>query len=114
RRHTRFSRDWSSDVCSSDLDERRPARGDGADEPRRRLRAGAGGGPALALGLGGGAGRGGGLLLLVAAVELLAPLGHLGVGSFGVVAGGLLLFHRRQPLRLYFAQLRSEEHTSEL
>src|SRR5690606_40540351 len=22
RRHTRFSRDWSSDVCSSDLDER--------------------------------------------------------------------------------------------
>src|SRR5690606_41198356 len=25
RRHTRFSRDWSSDVCSSDLDERLPA-----------------------------------------------------------------------------------------
>src|SRR5690606_39569647 len=24
RRHTRFSRDWSSDVCSSDLPERRP------------------------------------------------------------------------------------------
>src|SRR5690606_34848552 len=24
RRHTRFSRDWSSDVCSSDLEERRP------------------------------------------------------------------------------------------
>src|SRR5690606_41172458 len=23
-RHTRFSRDWSSDVCSSDLDEIRP------------------------------------------------------------------------------------------
>src|SRR5690606_39484884 len=23
RRHTRFSRDWSSDVCSSDLQERR-------------------------------------------------------------------------------------------
>src|SRR5690606_3999353 len=23
RRHTRFSRDWSSDVCSSDLDHRR-------------------------------------------------------------------------------------------
>src|SRR5690606_39381138 len=23
RRHTRFSRDWSSDVCSSDLDSRR-------------------------------------------------------------------------------------------
>src|SRR5690606_40078601 len=22
RRHTRFSRDWSSDVCSSDLDDR--------------------------------------------------------------------------------------------
>src|SRR5690606_40471097 len=24
RRHTRFSRDWSSDVCSSDLDEVQP------------------------------------------------------------------------------------------
>src|SRR5690606_40931595 len=31
RRHTRFSRDWSSDVCSSDLDKRLnydPQRGD--------------------------------------------------------------------------------------
>src|SRR5207302_6355295 len=27
RRHTRFSRDWSSDVCSSDLGD--PARSDG-------------------------------------------------------------------------------------
>src|SRR5690606_40429981 len=27
RRHTRFSRDWSSDVCSSDLFTRRPVRG---------------------------------------------------------------------------------------
>src|SRR5690606_41093154 len=27
RRHTRFSRDWSSDVCSSDLDPH-PVRGD--------------------------------------------------------------------------------------
>src|SRR5690606_40374027 len=26
RRHTRFSRDWSSDVCSSDLGGTRPAR----------------------------------------------------------------------------------------
>src|SRR5690606_40229455 len=25
RRHTRFSRDWSSDVCSSDLNPRPPA-----------------------------------------------------------------------------------------
>src|SRR5690606_39302638 len=25
RRHTRFSRDWSSDVCSSDLDNKKPA-----------------------------------------------------------------------------------------
>src|SRR5690606_39832431 len=30
RRHTRFSRDWSSDVCSSDLGPPRP-------HPRRRL-----------------------------------------------------------------------------
>src|SRR5690606_40175099 len=27
RRHTRFSRDWSSDVCSSDLEEDREAHG---------------------------------------------------------------------------------------
>src|SRR3712207_8767696 len=27
RRHTRYWRDWSSDVCSSDLDLRRPERG---------------------------------------------------------------------------------------
>src|SRR5690349_24598571 len=44
RRHTRSLRDWSSDVCSSDLDGRagrvaghgRPARGD--DRPRRHDR----------------------------------------------------------------------------
>src|SRR5690606_39667771 len=28
RRHTRFSRDWSSDVCSSDLARRRPRQQD--------------------------------------------------------------------------------------
>src|SRR5690606_39857718 len=27
RRHTRFSRDWSSDVCSSDLGHHRPREG---------------------------------------------------------------------------------------
>src|SRR5690606_41059510 len=27
RRHTRFSRDWSSDVCSSDLEHHRVSRG---------------------------------------------------------------------------------------
>src|SRR5690606_39285198 len=32
RRHTRFSRDWSSDVCSSDLRARF-----GMGQPRRRL-----------------------------------------------------------------------------
>src|SRR5690606_40937931 len=32
RRHTRFSRDWSSDVCSSDLQAR------GCDRERRRYR----------------------------------------------------------------------------
>src|SRR5690606_39853388 len=31
RRHTRFSRDWSSDVCSSDLVEVRHARGAGRE-----------------------------------------------------------------------------------
>src|SRR5690606_40565969 len=31
RRHTRFSRDWSSDVCSSDLQQYRP----GIDRPAR-------------------------------------------------------------------------------
>src|SRR5690606_41396385 len=34
RRHTRFSRDWSSDVCSSDLDEALV----GGDLDKRRLR----------------------------------------------------------------------------
>src|SRR5690606_40500211 len=32
RRHTRFSRDWSSDVCSSDLGDRATG-GDGGDGP---------------------------------------------------------------------------------
>src|SRR5215475_6201194 len=31
RRHTRFSRDWSSDVCSSDLAERERERGHGGE-----------------------------------------------------------------------------------
>src|SRR5690606_29751940 len=34
RRHTRFSRDWSSDVCSSDLDDEQPVPAD----PSRQLR----------------------------------------------------------------------------
>src|SRR5690606_40158802 len=38
RRHTRFSRDWSSDVCSSDLDLVEFANG-GVDTPWGRLRA---------------------------------------------------------------------------
>src|SRR2546422_11470873 len=33
RRHTRCSRDWSSDVCSSDLDGPLPAGGGGGDRP---------------------------------------------------------------------------------
>src|SRR5207302_2572492 len=32
RRHTRFSRDWSSDVCSSDLNEQRHGRAYRASE----------------------------------------------------------------------------------
>src|SRR5690606_39925226 len=32
RRHTRFSRDWSSDVCSSDLGRLRPAGWSGTDQ----------------------------------------------------------------------------------
>src|SRR5690606_41195346 len=36
RRHTRFSRDWSSDVCSSDLDQRRGRAGHGGRERRTR------------------------------------------------------------------------------
>src|SRR5690606_40722449 len=37
RRHTRFSRDWSSDVCSSDLGQHRPAREGGVGQARLRL-----------------------------------------------------------------------------
>src|SRR2546422_9808110 len=48
RRHTRCSRDWSSDVCSSDLPELRglagrpplPAPGAGGDQPGLAVRAG--------------------------------------------------------------------------
>src|SRR5690606_41034835 len=36
RRHTRFSRDWSSDVCSSDLACHRPRGGGCGWRPRRR------------------------------------------------------------------------------
>src|SRR5690606_39869618 len=46
RRHTRFSRDWSSDVCSSDLDRprrhRRQGPGGGDRVLRQRLRCGGG------------------------------------------------------------------------
>src|SRR5690606_40270022 len=48
RRHTRFSRDWSSDVCSSDLGDvqARPGRGDLRDRPGRAVHTGlAHGGP---------------------------------------------------------------------
>src|SRR5207245_6058362 len=58
RRHTRCYRDWSSDVCSSDLGER-PARSavlrDGAVRPGRvalQARVAQGGGPVDALGRG--------------------------------------------------------------
>src|SRR5439155_11815019 len=37
RRHTRWPRDWSSDVCSSDLDRRRAARGHGRCPGRAAL-----------------------------------------------------------------------------
>src|SRR5690606_41186466 len=40
RRHTRFSRDWSSDVCSSDLSH--PPSGDLRPAPRGVLRAAVG------------------------------------------------------------------------
>src|SRR6266542_6846375 len=36
RRHTRCYRDWSSDVCSSDLDRRSPSRRSCASAPRWR------------------------------------------------------------------------------
>src|SRR5690606_40705819 len=36
RRHTRFSRDWSSDVCSSDLYSRSSNRATTAAEPETR------------------------------------------------------------------------------
>src|SRR5690606_39556588 len=36
RRHTRFSRDWSSDVCSSDLTPRQRGRGRGQPLPTGR------------------------------------------------------------------------------
>src|SRR5690606_41581418 len=38
RRHTRFSRDWSSDVCSSDLKVARHGRGDKFQRPENSER----------------------------------------------------------------------------
>src|SRR5690606_39329130 len=40
RRHTSFSRDWSSDVCSSDLGRQIPHDPDGEEEARRGAGAG--------------------------------------------------------------------------
>src|SRR5690606_41186600 len=58
RRHTRFSRDWSSDVCSSDLalprDRRRIEAGRGAASAEGLV----GGGKRLPLGVGGACGGG--------------------------------------------------------
>src|SRR5690606_39640434 len=48
RRHTRFSRDWSSDVCSSDLTGAGAANGLPAGSRRARW-------PETAMGVGGGA-----------------------------------------------------------
>src|SRR3712207_9164934 len=39
RRHTRYWRDWSSDVCSSDLGARLPRRSLPTNEPERNTRA---------------------------------------------------------------------------
>src|SRR5690606_40272476 len=38
RRHTTFSRDWSSDVCSSDLFIDHPTASESVDRPERSLR----------------------------------------------------------------------------
>src|SRR5690606_40040849 len=40
RRHTSFSRDWSSDVCSSDLSKDRGGRPSSLRSPARHVRAG--------------------------------------------------------------------------
>src|SRR5687768_18181544 len=45
RRHTRCSRDWSSDVCSSDLEGAGEEPGEEERERRRRRRCGAGPAP---------------------------------------------------------------------
>src|SRR5690606_39468885 len=108
RRHTRFSRDWSSDVCSSDL---AGGRGRGgapwvADLIVGRLRRGRGRPPRHCP---------------VGRLEPPRPSGRrragtLAQGRFGPVAHG---FARRGkcPLargRPVVVQCRSEEHTSEL
>src|SRR5688500_20369655 len=41
RRHTRLQGDWSSDVCSSDLDRLPPCRGRRVGSPRRTRESGA-------------------------------------------------------------------------
>src|SRR2546422_11532242 len=66
RRHTRCSRDWSSDVCSSDLGARDTLRlemkyalyGNDIDDTTNALEAGLGWGVKPAKGIGRGSGRG--------------------------------------------------------
>src|SRR5690606_40455747 len=93
RRHTRFSRDWSSDVCSSDL-EMRVLRLDEALELERviRVRGGAAPGTAEAPGPGAGTAPGdAGRELLALGPPELVRLGLVSNRGRVVVAGALPL-----------------------
>src|SRR5690606_4113514 len=100
-RHTRFSRDWSSDVCSSDLGGVTPAEVDYVEAH--------GTGTSLgdpievrALGAAIGAGREPGRPLLVGSVK--TNIGHLesAAGVAGLIKTVLALQHEEIPAHLHF------------
>src|SRR5690606_26975331 len=101
RRHTRFSRDWSSDVCSSDL-EMRVLRLDEALELERviRVRGGAAPGTAEAPGPGAGTAPGdAGRELLALGPPELVRLGLVSNRGMVVVAGAFALAWQVLPER---------------
>src|SRR2546427_1765790 len=90
RRHTRFDCDWSSDVCSSDLQRNQPGRGDQADRLRDL--------PGLR------AGR--------AKQNVFQRTAHRSIRSFFSRMAPTQAMSN--PVATYRAAARSEEHTSEL
>src|SRR2546422_7887137 len=101
RRHTRCSRDWSSDVCSSDLTLSR----------RTFLRAGAAAGGGLLVSFSLPARIGTALAAGPQAARDFKPNGFIRIDRDG---GVTLVMHKVEMGQGTYTSMRSEEHTSEL